>query len=80
MEGERLAASVSLDYEKGAVMGRHTHGDGGRRGQGPKPGPLMSLGTWLPPPPIIAAGGVLFRFWTRSPAGLRRESLGCLSS
>lgn len=51
MEGERLAASVSLDDEKGAVMGRHTHGDGGRRGQGPKPGPLMSLGTWLAPPP-----------------------------
>lgn len=48
--GQRLAASLPLEDEKGAVMGRHTHGDGGRRRQGPKPGPLMPLGTWPAPP------------------------------
>lgn len=50
MEGERLPASVPLEDKKGAVMRHHTHRNGGMRGQGPKSGPLMPLGTWPAPP------------------------------
>lgn len=47
MEGGRLTASLPPEDEKGAVMGRHTHGDGGpERIQGLTPGPPMPLGAW----------------------------------
>lgn len=47
---------------------------------------LVRLGTWPAPPFCHTAGGIRFRFWSsvlvseRDPAGLRKETLGCLSS
>lgn len=85
MEGVILPL-LFLEMRMGRRRGRHTHGDGGRRGYRVlHPGPWCVWGLGLYHPFVTLqegfylSSGPVFLLVSRSPVGLRKEALGCLS-